>query len=234
VNWFLEHLDDFIPYVEIAGLVAAIVALLFAIKQARDAALHTETLRKQMDHLQAHTDQLKIHTDALQTISDSLSTRYQRRFPDFLDVIVTDVIKKAEGHLRITCDFGSYGYFSHHEFYIRYKQEIEAAINRNVQVEILTLDDKQALELARRQFGTDVEDRSTWKQPVMRKLEDFVRRYNRRKHQSPSAEQIRQEAEQISLGEFIDRVLEINKLHNSEEFREAKCCRVPHPLALYS
>jgi len=154
----LNRSPQFSNFLQTLGHVAAlvtVVALAFAIFQARDAKL----------------------------TRDSLSTRSVGQFPNFLTDIV-QVLERARSEIVILCDFPAYGRFSNADTWRAYSEAILSKSASDVRVSCVFLTPEARLDFSRKQFPEAAQSDLRWKQqlvarPFRDNLFSFLKRHNR-------------------------------------------------------
>lgn len=124
-GWIIINRDWIIEIFDVIGVLVAGAAILYAIKQSRDAT----RLNKQTQELSAQNKQIVQNTQELTQrnqhiaekteelaktfieIRNSLPTRYIGDFPSFLEGVVK-LIGSAKQEIFIVCDVLYFGYFS--------------------------------------------------------------------------------------------------------------------------
>jgi hypothetical protein len=112
------------------GAAIALFALIFAVKQYRDAREHTaklgELANKAIDQ-QARLEKILISAAAgaqqLQTLADSLPTRFVGKFPHHLDTLAR-FVGEAKQEMHVLCDYVGYGSYSNPISFTSYFEEI--------------------------------------------------------------------------------------------------------------
>lgn len=95
--------------IEITALLLAIVAIVFAWIQYKDAK--------------------KLVKDLLE-VEGALSTRFLGKFPSYMSDLEA-MIKRANYSLTIFCDFPAYGAFSDSRSFLEFKHALESKYNSN-------------------------------------------------------------------------------------------------------
>jgi hypothetical protein len=150
-----------------ASLVLAILALIFAWFQTREA-------RQQ-------TNRLKSHSEALVLITESLSTRYLGPFPEYLTV-VNDLIKSARTELHIVNGNPTPAYFSAPSTWLDYIQAIERKVRSGVSVHLICMGDALRRQRLEQQFPSSKDEWDRWIPDNLSKLKEFLRfRYSNKK-----------------------------------------------------
>lgn len=134
---------------------AAIVALVLALIQFRDAKEHKRDLSKQMTKLEQQTV-------GLQAIRQSLSTRYLGLFPQYLAELA-ELVRQARQEIRILCDYPAYGCFSDAKAFLAYRRAIEDKINDGVKVYLLCYNEEKRSQFNDEQFPQGGTEWSAWK-----------------------------------------------------------------------
>lgn len=207
------HSADKLSFIEIAGLIIAIVALVavpFAMKQYFDAKEQTEKLKEA-------TTQLSAQTKRLEDIWSSLSTQYLGVFPNYLD----DIVKLLEGahkSIIIFCDYPAYGCYSDPDQWLKYKQTIERKIQDEIDVRLTCMNAERRRQYHRDQFKSIEQD---WKEFIFTEpnhdlLKRFYQRY-RNALDSPN-----KKIEELSFDDFEKLMAEANQSMLNEVFADAK------------
>lgn len=133
--------------------IGAIIAVVFAIKQFRDASEHTDILNR---------------------ISHSLSTRYVGEFLEYVREVV-DLIGRAKDSLVICCDLPAYCGFSDVRLGQRYRDAIVRKMNSTeVTVRMVCLGQESRLRFNKGQFREEIAAWNTKPQSFREQLARFI------------------------------------------------------------
>lgn len=146
------HVHDLISMIVEA---AAIVALIFALVQFREAKQHKRDLIRQMGKLEQQTL-------GLWRIQQSLSTRYLGLFPRYVSDIA-DLVRQARQEILILCDYPAYACFSDAKACRAYQRAIEDKISDGVKVHLICYTDDERAKFHEKQFPQRGESWVTWR-----------------------------------------------------------------------
>jgi hypothetical protein len=136
-------------YVKFWEAPLAVIALLFAINQFRDA--------RHLDHdTEIALARLTQVTSQLADLADKTSTKYLGTFPNNMGAIL-EVASSPGRDLRILCDYPGYGHYSQPDDFDRYRKRLIAAVEGGVHVRMLYY----SPDIARRMV-TDQFSRNDW------------------------------------------------------------------------
>jgi|ERR1043166_821657 hypothetical protein len=138
------NVENFRVFVEMAGLVIAVIALIVGIRHVRE-------LKHQVKELKKQTEQAQAHARALDVLRRELPTRYIGQFPDYLQEIV-NLFDKAEREIVAFCDFPAYGSFTSPKKFLKYRQKLEQKLADNLPVQLTCLDKSGRMKVTRKQF----------------------------------------------------------------------------------
>ena len=166
--------------IEFGALVLAIVALVFAGKQAIDAKRHTRTLNNQTKALTQVTDSLDGQTKIINSISESLSTRYLGVFPEYLPHVQT-LLTRVQDELLVACTIPIQGVFNSPRGWLAVRHELEHLLQsreKKVIVRAIFTDAVRRKAFLEDQFKDAISDWSNWscEAPNRDKLEELIRK----------------------------------------------------------
>lgn len=146
---------DWKEFLRVGVEIAAVVAVILATIQFKDAREHKRDLAEQMG-------QLEEQTRGLLKIEQSLSTRYLGLFPRYVTEI-TELVKQARQEILILCDYPAYACFSDAKACLLYERAIEDKIIDGVKIRLICYDDDSRAEFHEKQFPQRGSQWSEWK-----------------------------------------------------------------------
>jgi hypothetical protein len=162
VEDFTHAAEPYIRLGELAALVLAIVAIVFAYRQYKDSAEQSGALEKVLRNAGEQRDALtnvlrKAETQLakLEIVANALPTRFVGTFPSNLHEIL-EVVRSTESHLLVLVDFAGYGYYSAPREFAAYYQELrKTGLRSGVEVQMICYNRTAGDAAAEYQFPRD-------------------------------------------------------------------------------
>lgn len=222
-------MQEFLTNPSLWGLILAVIGLVVAAWQVKDARSLATELRQLRDDARSHANELL-------NIRDSLSTRFIGEFPYYIPEIAR-LISQARHDIVIVCDVPAYGHFSNYRAYVDYKNALTAKLAEDIRVEIVCLEKNQRIRRHIDQFAGPDKNKvaENWASRLERddfqdRLKAFIAR-----ERPASSEKITQKVtpEQIPFEKFQALVDQAHERTLQNDFRNAVVCCANIDLPVY-
>lgn len=132
--------------VTVASLALAVIALFFALAQARDSRQHAKSLGLANAKVDASITRIETVVSGVNEVAHALPTRVLGDWPDYLGNLA-EFIERAQKQLLILCDHPAYGIFSNFAGSMQYQQAIESKLVAGISVRTLFLSSTRRLAI---------------------------------------------------------------------------------------